>query len=955
MIVLKTNMELKKVFYSLVKNIWKDVEWRDIFVVEGDRLILLGKRRSLVFDFDKKNVESNILEFDIKPDEVIAIENNNTLTNILDMTLYAYGKWGLIRGLRVDKDYEKLNDMFNGVTNSIKVESAITKDNLRFFENGKLLTLEDVVEKLIINEKKEIQQREEIAAEDTMDNGYSMGLWHNMCWKMKHTTFKKTGEIELAGNSTGEGGIGNNFYATNYICPNCGKNLYMAIYPKNREVRIETDDTYERNVYIARIFSCKSCYSFFTPKPQKILAEGDVYELAVDNDKEAFEDYVELISKRATSGSNSEFNEYESQYNARKKNNEHVDNTPDLDELCENIEDMSDEAVARVKNLLEEGFYPQELLKEFYGKIAEEFKERNKKGIKNFFAKKKRDKERKKRWHKPENLEKEESDSKLHTVEDIQEMSSSTVDFVTAMALANEEAKQKEFEEKDKNFEYPIPKFDLPKLDLKLMSTDDLREIFDSLMAGNVYPPEISKKYLREVKQQLNTRLDEEYKSSCDHLEVMAGREVKKLKLRILNEPHISKGLRDDLLGKMNAILSKGTEPQWKAKLEECKGKNYEYVVNLINEVECDAPPTVKETLMETLRKYKNDAAKKEASVIIKKLSGNVSKDEVEECRKKLKKYTELDADGLVDKIQEKKAAAENKKITEFIQKYGVKNRKTLRRLLEDITKQNFKNEYLKPHLERLSKQLYEADKKAIEEICPDPADVTFEEGLRKYDEISRGVFLPELKKNTLELLDKRLYRLKMDECQQLVAKMRKQMEGRIKDYSLLHFYDERKMRKNEDDEESKIIKNAIYGYACDRSKYEFPVLIVNLNKKAEGKKGFVITPDNIYIKNNIEATLMEISKIEKIYAKRGLVRNGIYAKYEDIDNIKVSTNLNMKEYKELAEILNDFVEYLQEKPESRDIRYMAKENHAVKCCYRCGYTYTGRITCPKCGSKQNK
>ena len=63
---------------------------------------------------------------------------------------------------------------------------------------------------------------------------------------------------------------------------------------------------------------------------------------------------------------------------------------------------------------------------------------------------------------------------------------------------------------------------------------------------------------------------------------------------------------------------------------------------------------------------------------------------------------------------------------------------------------------------------------------------------------------------------------------------------------------------------------------------------------------------------------------------------------------------MKAKELNAFAKVLDDFVHYLQEKPESRSVEYMAKENHIVKCCYRCGFIYKNGTVCPKCGSKMN-
>ena len=50
---------------------------------------------------------------------------------------------------------------------------------------------------------------------------------------------------------------------------------------------------------------------------------------------------------------------------------------------------------------------------------------------------------------------------------------------------------------------------------------------------------------------------------------------------------------------------------------------------------------------------------------------------------------------------------------------------------------------------------------------------------------------------------------------------------------------------------------------------------------------------------------------------------------------------------------LNRFIQYLQEKPESRSVEYLAEEKHPVKCCYRCGYVYGVRCRYAKRGGTE--
>lgn len=52
-----------------------------------------------------------------------------------------------------------------------------------------------------------------------------------------------------------------------------------------------------------------------------------------------------------------------------------------------------------------------------------------------------------------------------------------------------------------------------------------------------------------------------------------------------------------------------------------------------------------------------------------------------------------------------------------------------------------------------------------------------FEEGIEAYQKIKEGDFLPELKTDALKTLEKRLSKIKADECELLVGKLKKELE----------------------------------------------------------------------------------------------------------------------------------------------------------------------------------
>ena len=165
---------------------------------------------------------------------------------------------------------------------------------------------------------------------------------------------------------------------------------------------------------------------------------------------------------------------------------------------------------------------------------------------------------------------------------------------------------------------------------------------------------------------------------------------------------------------------------------------------------------------------------------------------------------------------------------------------------------------------------------------------------------------------------------------------MREDLKGRIKDMQRLHFYEVRKVMRGEwEEQEARLAAKALNTYAADRSRYEYPILICDSSAKKNGKEGFLLTPDHIFYNSTFNSEKIPIRAIHGVEGNTG----GIPA----------------KELAVFAQVLDAFVSYLQEKPESRSISYLAKEKHEVKCCYRCGYTYREGNVCPKCGNQANK
>ena len=171
MIVLKADKELNLTFQKLIKMMDVPVEWNGMFFVIGDYLILQGSVRSLFFNFDTKLVVTNIIELKAEEQMIAAVEQHPNVRDILNMVLYAFGKWGNIKGLRVDKDYVQLNRLFAQILGEFQVESQYGPEHFRFYKNKIRLTYEDVIEAVLSDEPEEVLLPEEEEPQ---------GLWHKL-------------------------------------------------------------------------------------------------------------------------------------------------------------------------------------------------------------------------------------------------------------------------------------------------------------------------------------------------------------------------------------------------------------------------------------------------------------------------------------------------------------------------------------------------------------------------------------------------------------------------------------------------------------------------------------------------------------------------------------------------------------------------------------------------------
>ena len=182
MLVLNANQEQIKVFNRLIQEMDVQVVWKGQFVIMGDRLILEGFIRSLIFHFDIQQTEVRLTEMLGDEGEELEISDYRGIEDLITMAVYAFEKWGTLKGVRVEQEIESLHQIFGDILRIYQIEVEFTKDRMQFLKAGMPVTYEDVVETVLAYEKEakenlNIEAQEpvlhlsEILFEDTSSQG----------------------------------------------------------------------------------------------------------------------------------------------------------------------------------------------------------------------------------------------------------------------------------------------------------------------------------------------------------------------------------------------------------------------------------------------------------------------------------------------------------------------------------------------------------------------------------------------------------------------------------------------------------------------------------------------------------------------------------------------------------------------------------------------------------------
>lgn len=937
MIRLRANAELKQTFERLIGAAKVPVKWNGIFVVVDNYMILQGEVRSLFFHFDTKKVTSNIIEIP-EQEEIRDVGENQRVQNAINMILYAFGKWGTIGGIRVDKDNRELSRLFAGIMREYGAEPEYTPLYLRFYRNGIRITYEDVIQ-LALEYEDEPEQE---------SGGDGQGLWHKMIWKRMRAEFTR---VETTVAERRRNRLGNNFYMVGYLCPDCGRNLHMVVYPEGKEFRIETE---EGGVLLARAATCAKCRSFFTPRPKKLFADGDAYVMDFEEDEAAYEDYLELLGCTGRRVSNSHCNEYEDGREVADAYGE----ADGADELSAHLPELSEEELNKLAARMEEGFYPDERVK----KMEQDVKKRKK-------GKGSREEKR-----KGQTTEEEQT---------AEQTEARTVSGVPHDELREEDARR---ERAGRPLPFSAEKQERPaQPPLRHMRKE--RERQTSGMENEESGRQTKSLAFREkVQREKNSReaaVGEEARVSYAE----TGREdVSAITDDFPNTGHryaqsdtkretateqeseteaSQETERQDELTTSQKIVRLRAEraaekeiKRLRERTQAAEGKPYVIIQRVLEEVrQSPAPEGEKRELLEKLSAWKKKQAEHEVETLVGNMPPQRSRRQYKQYLEQIKSYEDADLTPYEEILSEKRTEAEKQEIADMVRRARKTDRAELFELLDRLRAEGFLPELLLPYEEKIKERIRQMDAEEIAQICPNPMQMSFAEGMEAYEKIKGGDFLPELKEDVLKQLTKRLTKIKTEECELLVQKLSEELkEANIVENPRHHFYPARKvLLRQASFEELEVIEFALASYAAGRGMFEYPILVVDATHNGTGREGIILTTEHLYYSTLLNAYGVPLSKIASIEGSTGFLKKGLYMYQKNGTKLKLPYAVLSSELEAFGEVLDSFVRYLQEKPDSRSLSYLASERHETICCYRCGYEYPGGNICPKCGYRNNE
>jgi hypothetical protein len=910
MLIMRANATMDAVFRKTIKVMGQNVAWDGRLVFNNNTLILPGALKSLLFSFDNRKIIGTVIEEELDGEELVQ-PSDRIMENSVNMVLYVFGKWNLIKGLKVQQDYSQINSIFNGVLQEVGASVEATGENCRFYKDGIRITYEEVIGLILEYLHADVAEGEADAAEGqgadvSLEDRQKIGLWHKIVWKSADIAFaKEVTTLEQRKHSR----MGKHFYCTGYKCPACGEKLHMTVYPDGAEEIIDTD---EGKVLASRVYTCPKCMVFYTPRPDRVLMDYEVYVMDFEEDSVAYDDYLEMISKNGDRTCNSNLNRYLSSPDEPQNAD---DELARLKSLFANVAEASDEELMAAWEKSDSAMFPEDVARQAEKQLHGEVKRR---GLGNKWLSAKKN-------AKPE----KNGISEKSNISEKTGKSEKTAPSGKAGILEKNSTSEKTG---------ISGKNDVSGRNADKAGGNAANRVYDQEFLGKI--SRMTKEELEEAEQDIARRVRETDNSDGNGDEGLE-------QLRQLKGIGAAVGKQ---LNQLRLLELKGI-------LSGASGGSYKDVAAAYEKVKLGIyPDDARRAAAKSLKNLMDITGRREMEGLMLSLPNEPSLQEYNSFKSKLMEYSGMDNADYLAELDGRRDAVELRELGEYIRKNNKrpKDRKALVALADAVGKLDYLERNKKAAADELLKTVRKLDEAKVDAICDKLMDCDYDDSLDAYHDIFKGDFLPDIKEDALGRIIRRLEGIKRDECRSLVGKLIRDTGFNESDIPGVYMYDVARMWKREcDDADAIIFHNANYCFA-PLDAFEYPLMVYDMTKGDDGRKGFLLTPDAVYYGGGGEAGRIKVGDIEQLYVQGGLFGKGIYARTQG-GAYRIASRLKDKAALEgYVGRLNRFIGYLKEKPMSRNAEYLIREKHEIKCCLRCGHVYGIGNVCPKCGNGEN-
>ena len=947
MLIINANQEQKRVFNKLIQEMNAQVVWNGRFIIMGDRLVLEGFVRSLFLHFDIQKAEVQFMDLPTDDEEEIDLTDYPELEDLITMAVYAFDKWGVLKGVHAGQDVAQLDQMFGLILGAYDLESVFSEDKLEFYQSGMLITYEDVIETVLnftgVKIKTQSLKMPDVGSQN--DETQTAAFGQNTAFSGVNAASAESladKGAASAGSLTGKKASAKDRADKNMVEENNRKAERIEKYHARIGVLDRLSDlqkkTLERDIRYDKLLSEDEKEELLYPikdyeRQQKMNTAASMSGTvtngsengwqtgaAVPRDEKAAAERIEKYHARI--GVLDRLSDLQKKTLERDIRNDKLLTEPEKEELLYPIRDYE------LQEKMSAGQFTSGTIKNVSGD-----------GWQTGAAAPRDEKaaaERIEKYH-----------ARIGVLDRLSDLQKKALERdIRTDKLLNESEKEELL--------YPIRDYELQQqaYGTKNMSESD-RNALENAQNSDADGEAVSARNEAVAADRI-----EKYHARISVLDRLSDLQKKTLARDIRNDRLLYDSEKKDLLFPIQDF-------EYQEKLNEIdkalkENGSYEFIKKLIDKTEKeDLFEKTKQDILAKLHELRAQIGQQEVREIMEKFPLHVERAEYEELMENLSPYEDVDFGEYKERLRSMRETLEIKEISNMLMHSQKRDRSDYMKLLRDIEEKDFVEENASPYVEQILEWVSELDEEKLKKLVANSGAMDFHTASSVYETIRQESFLPKLRESALAVVSKRLEEISLNECWLLVRALKKMMTGVIQTNPRHHFYPADKiLSKTVKPEDIRLIHSAVSAYAEKRGRFEYPLLMVDTSKECNGRDGMLLTSEHIFYSTRLNGYQIPISAVKSIYVSAGLLKNRVITA-EEVNGVKhkLPYAVEAEEMTNWSKVLDSFVRFLQgrNQSEKQKLSYESMEGEDAVCCKRCGCIYHESGVCPECGYKKNE